>query len=191
MNELVQDWTAPHKGKLTIRDFVRLDESGAFDAYAKTELVDGEVLAGGSQFRPHAFIKSELAFRLRDAVAPTGLGLFPVVEVGVGIPPHNVLEPDIVLTSEARGDGFVPLGSVAIVVEVAATSPAFDLGRKRDVYAAAAIPEYWIADVEARVIHQFWSPAGSDYAQHREIPFGQRIGSATIPDLSVETDGLG
>ena len=190
MNDLVLDWTTPRRVKLTVEDFVRLHDGGAFVTYAKTELIDGDVLGVNSQFRPHAFVKSELAFRLRTALAGLSSDLLPLVEATVGIPPHSAPEPDIVITSEARGQGFVPLETVALVVEVAATTLDFDLGKKQELYASAGIAEYWIVDVEGRLSHQLWAPAGSDYREHREIAFGDPIASATIPGLTIDTTGL-
>lgn len=65
---------------------------------------------------------------------------------------HDAPEPDILLTSEPEGEGPVPLPSIALIVEVADTTLRNDLGIKQRVYASHGIPEYWIADVEGRVI---------------------------------------
>ena len=79
---------------------------------------------------------------------------------------------------------------VILVVEVAATTLVRDLNRKRRVYARAGVPEYWVVDVAARVIHQLWSPAADTYAARREIPFGTQIEAATVPGLTVATASL-
>ena len=175
--------TAPLPVKLRIEDYLALDGLGAFADYAKTELIDGEILFMNAQHRPHARVKMELYDRLRDALAILGSALRPIVEVSISVPPHSVPEPDIVLTSEPDGDGLVPLASVALIVEVADTTLVSDLGRKAHVYARHGIPEYWVADVNARVIHQMWRPRGEVYDERREVAFGERIEAATIAGL--------
>jgi Uma2 family endonuclease len=180
--------TEPLPVKLRIEDYLLLDRSGAFDAYTKTELIEGEIYFMNAQHRPHALAKMELYDALRDRLRALGSPLRPIVEASIAIPERSAPEPDIVLTSEPIGQGLIPLASVALVVEVSDTTLATDLGRKAALYARHCIPEYWVADIEGRRIHQMWSPAGDAYAERREIKFGERIEAATIDGLAVETE---
>jgi len=90
-----------------------------------------------------------------------------------------------VLGHGAIGDGPVPLGSVALVIEVADTTRARDLGVKVALYARNGIAEYWVADVQSKVIHQLWAPEGDRYAERREIAFAAPIAAATISGLTL------
>jgi Uma2 family endonuclease len=65
-----------------------------------------------------------------------------------------------------------------------------DLGQKAAAYAAAGIPEYWVADANGRVIHQLCAPVGEAYAERREVAFGEMVEAVTIKGLRVETGGL-
>lgn len=65
-----------------------------------------------------------------------------------------------------------------------------DLGRKARLYARYGVPEYWVADVEARVIHQLRAPAGEAYQERREVSFGEALAAATIPSLTIDTSSL-
>jgi hypothetical protein len=47
-----QPITRPQRYKLTTTDYALLTEAGAFAGYAKTELIDGEVVALNAQHRP-------------------------------------------------------------------------------------------------------------------------------------------
>jgi hypothetical protein len=49
--------TVPLPVKLRIADFDLLDRAGAFDDYAKTELIDGTVYFVNAHHRPHARVK--------------------------------------------------------------------------------------------------------------------------------------
>lgn len=180
----------PRPIKLRIEDYLRLSEAGAFDRYARTELIDGVVYAMNPQHRPHGFAKDELAYRLRRALEAMGSELHVATEQSVAMAPHDQPEPDIILTTEPRGPGAIPGKSVALLVEVAHTSLDHDLLRKAPVYAARGVAEYWVVDVNAGLIHQMWSPKGEAYAGEREVKFGERIEAATIDGLAVATDGL-
>ena len=190
MTELLPLNTSPLPVKLRVGDYLLLDGSDALAAYRKTELIAGEIVFMNAQHRPHARIKSRLYRLIADALDAQGSDLEAVVEASVAIPPHDVPGPDIVITREPDGAGLVPLQSVALVVEVSDTTLDNDLAVKRKIYAAALIPEYWVADVNARVIHQMWQTDGDAYAEHREIAFGTRLEAATLPGLTVATGGL-
>lgn len=182
--------SAPLPVKLKVEDYLLLDRSGAFDDYRKTELIEGEIYFMNAQHRPHARIKSRLYRLIADALDEVGGGLEAVVEGSVAIPPINVPEPDIVITSEAEGEGLIPLNSVRLIVEVADATVATDLTRKASLYAHHGIGEYWVADVNARVIHQMWAPQGGTYAEHRQVAFGERVEAMAVAGLAVETAGI-
>jgi len=179
--------TMPLPLRLRVEDYLALDRIGAFEDYAKTELIGGEIFFMNAQHRRHASTKMKLYDALRDALGPLNSRLVALVEASIEIPDHSVPEPDIVLTSEPEGEGLVPLASVALVAEIADTSLAQDLGRKAVLYAQAGIAEYWVVDINDRVIHQLWSPQGEDYAGRRVIAFGQSVTAETIDGLAVET----
>ena len=190
MTELLPLNTSPLPVKLRVEDYLLLDDSGAFQPYRKTELIDGEVYFVNAQHRPHALAKAELYDALRDALRTRGSPLRPLTEASIALSAHDAPEPDIVLTSEPKGEGLIPVGSVALVVEISDTTLSSDLKRKAMIYARAGIPEYWVADVNMKVIHQMWAPEGEAYAERREIAFGEAIDAITIEGLSIATAQL-
>lgn len=180
----------PQVAKLTVEDFLLLDRSGAFDAYCKTELVDGEILYVNAQHRPHARIKTRLALELAAALRGMDSGLEAIVEGSVFVSSHDAPEPDIVVTDAPEGEGLIPVASVELIVEVSDTTLAFDSKRKAVIYSSAGVCEYWIVDVNARLIQQMWRPTDGDYAERREVVFGDPMVSTTIAGLAVGTEGL-
>lgn len=179
----------PGRYKLKVADYLTLHRSGAFEGI-RTELIEGEIIVMNPQARPHMFVKDELAYRLRRALETIGSDLFVGTEGSVEFDAESLPQPDIVLTSAPRGEGFIPLASVALVVEVSATSLNYDLKRKLAFYARHGVPEYWVADVKAEVIHQMWSPEGEGYGRRQEVAFGQTIEARMIERLAIETTGL-
>lgn len=180
----------PEHITLRIEDFLVLEKAGAFDRFQKTELLDGEIFGVNSQFRPHSYTKFRLAQSIDAALTRSSSGLGVLVEATVAMPPDNLPDPDIVVTSEPRGKGFVPLASVALLVEVSDTTIAQDLRKKAAIYARNAVPEYWVVDLNAARIVRMWAPGPTGFAQADETPFGTSIASATIPGLIVATDAL-
>ena len=176
--------------KLRVEDYLALDAMGAFEACGKTELIEGEVVYINAQHRPHARIKTQLLIRLANALQQSGAKLEALVEGSVAMPPHNVPEPDISLTSEPDGEVLIPLASLALVIEVADITLRRDLGRKQRIYARAGVPEYWVVDVKSSIIHQLWSRSDEAYDARREIAFGTPIIAATIAGLKIDTGSL-
>lgn len=176
--------------KLTVDQYEMLNASAAFDDCNKTELIDGLVYAMNPQYRPHGFVKDELAYRLRRALEALGSPLHVATEQSVAMAPFSEPQPDIILTAAPKGAGAIPVASVAVPVEVAGSTARFELGEKARAYAVAGIPEYWVADVNARLIHQMWVPADGTYSERREMAFGERIAAATINRVAVKTAGL-
>ncbi|MDP5278284.1 Uma2 family endonuclease [Sphingomonas sp. DG1-23] len=177
--------------KLRLEDYLRLDAAGAFEEYRKTELIEGEIFFINAQHRPHAVVKSRLHVLLAAALKAQDDGWEAIVEGSIAVPPHSSPEPDIAVTSEPDGKGLIPLDSVKLIVEVSDATLAFDMQRKLALYARNGVPEYWVVDVNARVIHQMWTPEGQTYARHRELAFGQAVKATTIVGLTIETAQIG
>ncbi|ONF95995.1 Uma2 family endonuclease [Sphingomonas jeddahensis] len=189
MTELLPMNTSHLPVKLTLDDYLLLDGSGAFANYQKTELIDGEIFFMNAQHRPHVRLKMALYEAIKAAL-PAGSPLTLFIEASVALSGKDAPEPDLLLTSEPDGDGLIPGASVALIVEVSDTTLRKDLGEKQEAYARAGIPEYWVANLEGRLIRQMWSPANDGYGENREITFGAPLSAATIPNLTIVTDNL-
>jgi Uma2 family endonuclease len=172
---------------LRVEDFLLLNDSGAFVDYGKTELIDGAVVFMNSQHRPHARIKMHLYNALRDALKHMDSPYTVFAEATVSMPPHNAPEPDLVLTNEPDGEGPIPLSSVALVAEVSDATLTADLGVKARIYAQNGIPEYWVADVQGRVLHQHSVPTTEGYASVVQYEFGTDLTSASLAGLTIST----
>jgi Uma2 family endonuclease len=184
------DYDSSFPIKLRIADYELLDRSGAFECYRRTELIDGVVYAMNPQHRPHGFAKDELAYRLRRALEALQSNLHVATEQSVTFEPRSEPQPDIILTTEPRGEGPIPGESVALLIEISDSSLRLDLTAKAHIYAAAGVAEYWVVDVGAATIHQMWNPAGNGYADSLDVRFGDPIPAATMPRLRVDTKGL-
>ena len=175
----------PGKYKLTVDDFLRLDDTGVFGT-RRTELLDGDIIIMNAEYRPHARIAGELGYRIRQVLEEIGSDLYAMT-ASVALTDHDMPLPDIVLTREPEGEGPIPLASVALIVEVSSSTLQRDLGDKLAIYARAGVPEYWVVDVNASVIHQMWLPTGDTYFNRLEVSFGAPLAAVTISGLNIST----
>jgi len=180
--------TTPHRARLTVSDFMLLHEAGAFAGHARSELIEGEIYIVNAVYRRHSWAVQQLFLRLLDALKASTIR--PMQETSSLLSDVNLPEPDIVLTTEPRGDGPIPLASIRLIVEVADSSLTTDLGLKAELYARHAIAEYWVADIEGQRIVRHWAPADGAYAECDAVPFGEDISSRTIDGLMIGTRDL-
>jgi Uma2 family endonuclease len=189
MNAPARIDACPQKVRLRVSDFMLLAESGAFADYGKTELIDGEIWVMNAQWSRHARVKSRLLVALSTCLQAIGSDLEALVEVSVRTSDHGMPEPDIVLTTW-RGEGPVPVETVALVIEVSDTTLDTDLGRKSDLYAAAGIAEYWVVDLSENRILIHEHPTAHGYEGQLDMLLGEPARAATVAGLEVATRRL-
>ncbi len=174
--------TEPTLAKLTVKDFLMLADSGAFERYARTELIEGEIWVVNAvhrrHARVHAMLTAEIGAALKAMASPLEFYTAPSTELSGDSMP----EPDIAI-AEPSDDRTLSGRSVRLAIEISDSTLKIDLGRKARLYARYAVPEYWVVDVDRGVIHQMWAPEVDDYAERREVAFGERIEAATIGGL--------
>lgn len=187
---IARKWDGPRQVLLTIDDYMLLERSGALAEYGRTELIDGVIFAMNAQFRPHARVKMRLVRAFFSALEGRDDRLDVLAEASVSIAPRNMPEPDIVLTTEAEGDGPIPVESVRLVVEISNDTLKFDLGDKAALYAGAGVPEYWVVDIDGQQVTIHSGPTSDGYVRRREVRFGDLLVSDTVERLAVGSDGL-
>lgn len=187
---VLQTWPEPRPVRLTVDDYLLIASSGALAAHGKIELIDGVMVEVSPEYRPHTRIKTRLAIMLAHALEESGTGLSLLIEGSVAMPPSYAPLPDLIVTSEPDGEGLIPLASVRLIVEVSDSTLSYDQGKKAAIYASTTVPEYWVVDVRAKVIHQHLAPVDGAYTERRSVEFGDRLDAATILGLSIDTSGL-
>ena len=180
----------PYPLKLRIEDFELLERAGVFADLKKVELIEGTVVAMNAEYSPHTVVKNELMFRLRLALTAAGSPYSAFVEPTLALPPHNLPQPDVVVACRPAERDYFRLNHCALVIEVADSTVAGDLGPKQTMYAANGIPEYWVFDVVGGKVHQFWSPADGIYRERRAVRIGAPLTSATVADLTIDSAGI-
>ena len=190
MQQMIVTEGGPAPVRFCVDDYLALDRIGLLRRYVKTELIEGVIVAVNAQYSRHGHVQRELVRTLFAACAKRDGSLDVWFEVSVALSDDSMPQPDIFLAEGMPRNAPAPLESVKLVIEVADSSLDSDLGVKLRLYAEAGIPEYWVADVNAGVLHQMWAPADGIYSERRAIPFGHAVTVATIPDFIIATDRL-
>ncbi len=180
----------PRPATFTDDEFERLIGKGAFDDLGRVELREGVLIRMNAQYAPHGRAKSLLFRRLADSVDAAGLALEASVEISVRFGGGFMPLPDIFLWAARDVQGPVPGDAVRLVIEVADSTLQDDLGPKRESYAKAGAPEYWVVDLNARVIHQFAAPKDGAFTRAALVAFGEAATCLTLAGVRVETTGL-
>jgi Uma2 family endonuclease len=142
----------PMPVKVTLEEYLALPETAV-----PHELVDGELRVSAAPSPWHQTVLNRIARALEDFVEPRKLGLVFRAPVDVILDPGAglVLQPDIVYIRHDRREIVRERieGSPDLVVEVLSPGTRdYDRTEKSARYAAAGIPEYWLADLENQTI---------------------------------------
>ena len=180
MRSIARAQAAPFRARFTTAEFERLCASGALDNMP-LELVDGELERMQSPNNLHAMRQAKIVFGLAQA-----LGVEQIRgSVGIDLGYDTVLECDAaVLREPVTGDRRLVAADMLLVIEVAQSTRARDLGMKRTKYAAAGIAHYWVVDGERGVVHVHAEPVAGDYAEIATVRFGQPL---AVPGTDATT----
>jgi Uma2 family endonuclease len=88
MNAISPSPAMLEKARLRVEGFLMLDQSRAFDANRRIELIEGDVYYMNPQYRPHARVKAKLYDELRDWVRASGTALTVMIEATVAMLPQ-------------------------------------------------------------------------------------------------------
>jgi Uma2 family endonuclease len=179
----------PARHRLDVDDYHRMADAGILGKHDRVELIDGELIDMAPIGQGHAAIVS----RLTRALVMAGDRISIVwPQNPVQLDRYSEPQPDLAIL-RYRADFYEtgePPGpaDVLLLIEVADTSLAFDRRVKLPLYARAAIAEFWIVDVQRRVLEVHRKPAGDGYAETTTYRSGDQLALALAPGIVVELD---
>jgi Uma2 family endonuclease len=154
-------------------------DAGILSEDDRVELIHGEILTMSPIGPPHngSVIRANNAlFRIvgdRALVAAQG---------AIRLSDYDEPQPDILLLrprDDCYSSGHPAAADIFLIVEMADSSLDYNQSVKLELYAAAGVPEYWIADIPADCIRTFRDPEGGVYRTTGQI----RRGEACTPRL--------
>jgi Uma2 family endonuclease len=172
--------------KLWTRDeAARLAEMFPGERY---ELIEGELINKMGQNPPHAYVIAVLT-KIFGAAFSGRIRVQSSITLPDPEGQYSEPEPDIVLlhTDDPEFFGRHPgPKDIALLIEVADTTFAFDRSTKYRLYARAGIQEYWIVDIPNRRAVVCRTPQGDDYRLVTIFSEQETISPASEPEFSLQ-----
>ena len=174
----------PIRRRFTVEEYCAMAEAGILAEDERVELLDGEIFVMPPIGEPHedgtTRLSSDLIIRLHDRA-------WVRVQNSIRLNDYGLPEPDIAVVR--RRDDYHRVrptpDDVLLVIEIADSSLRRDRELKLPHYAAAGIPEVWIANVHARHVEAFHDPIDGVYQSSRIVPADGRISPRAFPDVEL------
>ncbi len=169
-------------------DYHQMIESGLLDNRS-LELINGEIIQMSPEGVSHSFYCRGTAKYLRLMLGDRAeiSEAHPIV-----VSPDSEPEPDIAIlrTPDTLYQNRHPLpDDVFWLIEIANTTLAKDLGVKRELYAQAGIPEYWVMNLQTLELVVFRNLTANEYRSETCWRSGA-ISPLAFPDISIEISKL-
>lgn len=146
---------------LPSHSWTRGDVLGLPDDGQRYELVDGELLVTPSPRGVHQRAVLALALVLGPWIQEHGVGALALSPADLDFGAGQLLQPDLFVGAIRNGQEPVEwedFGVPILVIEVLSPATArYDRVVKRRWYQRAAVPVYWVIDLDARIV-EVWTP---------------------------------
>ncbi|MGK7940305.1 MAG: Uma2 family endonuclease [Crocosphaera sp.] len=173
--------------KWSVEDYHKMIEAGILSD-RPVELISGEILQMSPEGPFHDYLNISIVEYLRSL-----LGTQAVISEGHPITlADSEPEPDIAIV---RSPYTLYLNhhpypeDIYWLIEIADTSLSKDLGIKKTIYANANIREYWVIDVNAKILKVFQKPREDNYEIQQNYNNGF-ITPLSFPNLKISVNTL-
>ncbi len=168
--------------RFTVDEYLAMAVAGILHDDDRVELINGEVIIMPPIGDPH---ETGTDWLTRLLVPPLINRAMVRVQGTIRLNDRSAPQPDIAVLRERPLSEVRPYfpQDVYLVIEVADSSLAFDQGAKLARYAAAGIPEVWVANLRAREVTAYSDPDGSEYASVHTYGAGDSISPRAFPDV--------
>ena len=171
--------------RFTVDEYLALGAAGILAKEERVELLDGEIICMAPIGNRHLNSVDWSGDLIRESI---GRRAMVRVQGSIQLDDATMPEPDIAVIRRRSVNDIAPVlpSDVYLLVEVADSSLEFDLGEKLARYAAAGIPEVWVANLRAGELVVNTEPEGSAYTNVRVIPLDGRVSPQAFPDVVLE-----
>jgi Uma2 family endonuclease len=150
------------------------------------ELLDGDLLVTPSPRPIHQRVVQQLHLLLAPYVERNGIGEVLLSPADLELEPETILQPDLFVVPRGHipDDTWATVKALLLAVEVLSPSSAhFDRVRKRRFLQRVGVPEYWVVDIDARLIER-WRPGD----ERPELADGRFAWSPPDADEPLDVD---
>ena len=125
------------------------------------EVLDGELYVSPTPSPPHQRVAGNLLLALHRYLEEHGIGDALFSPSDIEFSPQRMLQPDVFaypVVAGRRPDSWREIMPLLLAIEVSAPSTArVDRQLKKRIYQSERVPEYWIVDLNARIVER-WRP---------------------------------
>ena len=171
---------AERQRALRRHEYERMIDAGLFRD-ERIELIRGVIVEMSPQNMPHSWAIQMLTRLL----VPPLVGRADVrVQLPLAAGDDSLPEPDLAIV-EPRYFGRAHPDRAFLIIEVADTSLKFDRQEKAELYATAGIPEYWVVNLNDKIIERHNELAGGAYTRVTPYRPGESLSPLAFPDVGV------
>ena len=160
----------------------------------REKIIKGDIVVMAAKHVGHDGIKNELSMALaRSAPAGMLVGIACSLQLAKDI----LVEPDIAIVSRAvyaaeRKTFARPRPEdVPLLIEIAASSLAYDRGLKARIYARHGIREFWVIDANERMTWVHTAPSGDTWSSVVERGPQDVLTTPAVPGISIRLADIG
>lgn len=173
--------------KWSVEDYHRMIEAGIL-ADRRVELLGGDIVAVSPEKPEHYFLSDETSDYLKERLQGKAVVRLDGPITLVASEP----EPDIAIVRLPKAqyrDRHPHPTDIYWIIEYSDSSLSKDLEEKRQIYATAAIPEYWVVNLKAKHLRVFQEPVGDTYRQDTTMTTGF-ISPLAFPDVTISVERI-
>ena len=190
MTEILDRPLLPARHRLNVDAYYKMAAAGILGHDEHVELIEGEIIDMAPIGSPHSGRLNRLV-QLFGRAAADGLVVL-AVQNPLRLNEQNEPQPDLMLL-RPRADFYTQshpmVADVFLLAEVSGTSLVFDRSVKRSLYAKFGIPEYWIVDLDGKMLDVCRDPQGSDYESIKQLKTG-KVCPLLVPAIMIDVETL-
>jgi Uma2 family endonuclease len=171
----------------SVADVERMVEVGLLDPDERIELIGGELVPMSPKGAQHEVLKNML---LAAIIRQVSTDWITAIETTYRLSSSTYLEPDIVVFPRRVRFSGLRGYEAELVIEIAETSLAYDLGRKATLYASFGIRELWVIDARTRLTTVHRDPDRNGYRSVVKHPEEDILEAAFVPGLTLSLSNL-
>ncbi len=174
--------------KWSLQDYHQMIDTGLLDD-RKVELLRGEIVEMAPEGVFHSSYCRETSKYLRQLLGDRA----EVSEAHpITLPNNSEPEPDLAIVKISPTlyrDRHPQVPDIFWLIEIANSTLVKDLGIKKEIYADAGIPEYWVMNLPESVLVVFRDLTTSGYQSETKFNSGT-IAPLAFPDLAIDIQKL-
>jgi len=165
-------------------------EAGILQEDDRVELLDGEIVAKSPIGPRHNTVVDRLN---RFFTKLSGTDFICRTQGSISMPGESEPEPDITLLryrTDEYEQALPTPADVLLITEVAESSVEKDRETKRDIYAAAAIIEYWVLDLNTDTLTVHRDLSNEAYEHVELITRDQSVQASALPHVDLDISNV-